>query len=462
MSNVDDDLEDRKNLLDVFATQEREATGREVTRTEQRGVGRRIWGAQLVVRDREPAKVLRALSQLAEAAGDEWYYRWPVNETYKDPETKQKKTRVKWVEGLTIKGANAVVREFGNCDVQIDEVEDLGSYWILYARFIDLQTGTSMSRPYRQRMGQKGIKTDAERSLDIAFQIGTSKAIRNIVTNALADYSRFALEQAQDSNIKKYEAKLPAYRDKLASRFEDLNFALARVEAVVGRKIGEWRAKDVARVMAMGASVADEMATWDELCPPVGQAVVGLADQEAGGGEGGEDGQAAKEADAKTAGAVQAGGTAALDTFAKAAAAAEAGADLKTGELPAAGAAPGSPKGASEAGPGATGQATAQSEQTGQGAPAPAQKQGEGGKPGAPAAGKEKAALEERKPEVAEEPLLAARRADPALMDAFDKGRAARAAGRSRRAALPGYSADQVNQWRAGFDAGEREPGEEG
>ena len=57
----------------------------------------------------------------------------------------------------------------------------MGDAWIIYARLMDLETGFAMTRPFQQRKGQKAMKTDDARALDIALQIGVSKAIRNVV-----------------------------------------------------------------------------------------------------------------------------------------------------------------------------------------------------------------------------------------------------------------------------------------
>jgi hypothetical protein len=70
---------------------------------------------------------------------------------------------------------------------------DVGDAWVFYARFTDIETGFSMERAYRQRKSQSSIKSrDADRQLDIAYQIGQSKAIRNCVVNSLQIYADFA------------------------------------------------------------------------------------------------------------------------------------------------------------------------------------------------------------------------------------------------------------------------------
>ena len=49
-----------------------------------------------------------------------------------------------------------------------------------------------MTRPFQQRKGQRGMRTGDDRALDIAFQIGASKAIRNVICNSLQSFADFA------------------------------------------------------------------------------------------------------------------------------------------------------------------------------------------------------------------------------------------------------------------------------
>src|SRR5215831_14566188 len=141
------------------------------------GLAERVIGAQPVAVMRDETKVLQKLSALAAAAGSDWFYRFPV----KNNTTGQ----TDWIEGPSIKLANDVARIFGNNVNEIREI-DVGDAWTFYARFTDIETGFSMERAYRQRKGQRSMRTkDADRQLDIAYQIGQSKAIRNAIVNAL-------------------------------------------------------------------------------------------------------------------------------------------------------------------------------------------------------------------------------------------------------------------------------------
>jgi hypothetical protein len=256
--------DDRTSLLDAFAqTASRAPPPATVPAAERMGAGGaglRVIGAQKIAVPRDEPKILQKLKVLAAAAGEGWYYRWPV---------KNKKTgKTEWVEGPSIKLANDVSRYFGNDEIDV-RVIDLGDSWLIYARFTDYETGFSLTRPFQQRKSQRSISTeDGARAQDIAFQIGCSKAIRNVVVNALQSISDFAFEEARYALVDKIGKDLATWRaktiDKLAAKVE-----LKRVEAVIGRSAADWLAPDVAMIIAMMKAVSDGMATLDENFPPL-------------------------------------------------------------------------------------------------------------------------------------------------------------------------------------------------
>lgn len=213
--------------------------------------------AQAVARRRDIADFLNRMKVLASMAGDEYRYQYPVRE---------KSGATKIIEGGSIKMANDLVREYGNCLVDV-RVQDQGGEWVIYARFVDYETGFALTRPFRQRKSQQSVKTDAERQLDIAFQIGTSKAIRNVVLNALQTYADIVYDAAKENLVEKIGKNLPKYRDKIAAVCTERGYDLKRIERSVTKPIAEWLAPDVARVIAELKSIGDGMANFDDLYP---------------------------------------------------------------------------------------------------------------------------------------------------------------------------------------------------
>jgi hypothetical protein len=259
-----ENLSERGSLLDAFAQTARQAPPPATVPAAELmsggGAGLRVIGAQKIAVPRDEPKILQKIKVLAAAAGDDWYYRWPV---------KNKKTgKTEWVEGASIKLANEVSRIFGNDEIDT-RVIDLGDSWLIYARFTDYETGYSLTRPFQQRKSQRSIATeDGARAQDIAFQIGCSKAIRNVVVNALQTFSDFAFEEARGALVDKIGRDVAGWREKTTRKLEG-RVDLKRVEAVLGRAAGDWLAPDIAQVVAMMKAVSDGMATIDETFPPL-------------------------------------------------------------------------------------------------------------------------------------------------------------------------------------------------
>jgi len=217
-------------------------------------------GAQPVARERDERKVRGKLKELAAMAGDDWFYRFPV---------KNKDGSITYIEGPSIKLANAVARIYGNCVTEVREV-DVGDAYVFYARFSDIETGFSMERAYRQRKTQQTFKTkDAERQLDIAYQIGQSKAIRNVICNAIGTYADWAFVEARGSLVNKIGKNIEKWRADTVDAIARLPVDLKRVVAVVGRGPKEWLADDIARIVSMGRAIQDGMATIDDTFPPI-------------------------------------------------------------------------------------------------------------------------------------------------------------------------------------------------
>lgn len=228
-----------------------------MTQLEQNPVG-----AKRVDVRRNDAEVIAKIKTHAAMAGTDWFYRFPV---------KKKGGGQDFITGPSVKLANAVARLYGNCQVDV-RVVDNGPTFMIYAKFIDIETGFALVRPFQQdkgasRMGGTGPEADARR-LDIALQIGTSKATRNVICNALATFCDFAFEEAEKNLVGKIGKNMEAYRDRAVKWFAGCQIDLARVEAAVGRSAKDWLAPDLARIAAEVKAVEDGMATADETWPP--------------------------------------------------------------------------------------------------------------------------------------------------------------------------------------------------
>ncbi len=209
---------------------------------------------------------LQRMKVLAQMAGEDYRYSFPV---------KSKDGSRKTIEGGTIKMANDLVREYGNCMVDVRVIEQ-GDSHVFYARFVDYETGFCLTRPFRQRKGQKTMNTDQARADDIVFQIGASKAIRNVVLNALSTFADFTYEEAKKSLVDNVGKDLPRWREKVVNGCKGYGYNVQRIEQSVGKPVSEWLATDIARVVAELKSIGDGMATFDDLYPVKGATVADL------------------------------------------------------------------------------------------------------------------------------------------------------------------------------------------
>jgi hypothetical protein len=205
---------------------------------------------------RDQKRVMANIKVAAAMAGTDFFYRFPVKD----------KGTTKYIEGASIKAANAVARLYGNCSTRIRSV-DHGDHWLFTAQFYDFETGYVLERQFQQRKDQKVMRTDRGRQLDILFQIGQSKAIRNVICNALSIFTDYAEEEAKGELITKVGKDLPGWKAKIKGRLEELKVDPKRVEALRGRSIENFLAGDVAAVVAEMQAIKDGMSSPDESWP---------------------------------------------------------------------------------------------------------------------------------------------------------------------------------------------------
>jgi hypothetical protein len=233
------------------------------------GVPERVFtGAQRVAVPRDEVKIRQRLTVAAAYAGEDWFYRFPVRKAGGGQD---------YIEGPTIKLANEVARIYGNNSIEIREL-DVGDAWVFYARFADIESGFSMERAFRQRKSQTSMKTkDADRQLDIAYQIGQSKAIRNVIVNSLQSFCDHAFDHARDSLIQKIGRELEKWRERTIHGIGNIPVDLVRVERLIGRPAREWTAPNISSVIAMMRSISDGMASVDDVFPPLPDAKAATA-----------------------------------------------------------------------------------------------------------------------------------------------------------------------------------------
>lgn len=211
---------------------------------------------------RDDGKVLQRIATYAAWAGTSWIYSYPVKN--------RKKNRVDTIEGLSIKGANAVARLYGNCSVDC-RIVDRGDSWLIYAKFSDYEAGYQLVRPFQQNKeaGRIGGDDDSRRR-DMALSTGVSKAERNVVIHALQFFADHAFESAKRDLVGRIGKDLKGYKQRMADKLADMGVTMDRVERTVGKGFDAWVAKDAAKVTAEISAVVDGMATAEEQWPMKG------------------------------------------------------------------------------------------------------------------------------------------------------------------------------------------------
>jgi len=103
------------------------------------------------------------------------------------------------VLGPSIGLAMAAARVWGNCVVEPAPLQDTKDAWVMTMTFVDLETGFTVGRQFRQdKQWQVYGKFDAARKDDIRFQIGQSKAARNVILQAVPKWLiDMAMKEAQ-------------------------------------------------------------------------------------------------------------------------------------------------------------------------------------------------------------------------------------------------------------------------
>lgn len=214
--------------------------------------------AQRVAQKRDMPDVTSRLKALAAFAGMDYVYSWKVKD--------RKNNREVLVEGATIVLANDLAREWGNCQVDC-RVVDQGRHWIFYGRFVDLQTGYSLVRAYQQRKAQDTGMKDDQRALDLVFQIGQSKCIRNVIVNALRTMADFLVEEAKKGLVEKVKKNPEGARSSIVKKMQELGVDAKRVELVYSRTVENWTVYDMAKIWTELNSIADGMIGADDVYP---------------------------------------------------------------------------------------------------------------------------------------------------------------------------------------------------
>lgn len=240
--------------------------------TMKRDVFGALASAERPIVPRDLKKFLNQLQTLAQMAREKFYYRWEA----KDRNSASGKSVI---IGPSIDLTMALMQIYGNCHVEVAIADQTPTHLILAARFVDEENNTSVIRLFKQRLSQNLGMRDVERAADIVFQIGQSKATRNVIAAALRIYCDQAVAWALDERFKRIQANPEGARKWLLEKIQELEIPLANVEYVLGRPAKSWLVPDMARLFGTLQSIMDTMTTAEEEFPPPGRGGEGLRER---------------------------------------------------------------------------------------------------------------------------------------------------------------------------------------
>lgn len=222
--------------------------------------------AQRVAVKRNIPDILRDAKAIATARGLEMVYRIPFKERRDGVE------RTVVVEGISIKGAMVAVSCYGNLKVGARLVAETPTHWLFEAQLIDAEKGVTVQRPFQQRRAMSTGMKDASRAADAIFQIGVSKAMRNVIEAALPWLCREIEDAAKSGVLDRIANNQDGARAFLLERMAELGIAVSNVcRTLAGRTPPKWTVPDMARLYVEIESIRDGMADADDLYPPLGR-----------------------------------------------------------------------------------------------------------------------------------------------------------------------------------------------
>lgn len=242
----------RENMMGEGASTQIVASGGTLQRTQSE-----FFTAIKVQVPRDKRDVIRRVEEECELAPEDMMYSWKVK-TKEGPKT---------VEGASIKLANTIASEYGNCITRARLVGETNTHWIFDGEFVDLERGVMQVRQFSQRKNQaaKAGRYDDDRALDIAFQIGQSKAIRNAVINGVgqAVISRAIkmVKKCLGKELIEESGGLNQAVHKMISTFKGLGVTEDQLKARVGKPFQQWNQEDLATMRSVYSALRDSETT---------------------------------------------------------------------------------------------------------------------------------------------------------------------------------------------------------
>ena len=178
------------------------------------------------------------------------------------------------IEGPSIDCAMIAVRNWGNAVVEMRPVHETPTAYIMEAAFIDLETGFTYTRQFRQSKKWTVYgKMDTYRKDDVRFQIGQSKAQRNVVLKAVPKWLiDKMIEKAKEGVREKLETfigkqGIEAARKLALDALAKFGVPLERIEQKYDKKYGAWDVELLVTLKGDIRALSDGVESADALFP---------------------------------------------------------------------------------------------------------------------------------------------------------------------------------------------------
>jgi len=215
--------------------------------------------AVAVQKPRSISRVTANVLDEAKLAGSSFYYGWTAN---------KKGGGTEKIEGPSIDLAMCCARNYGNCAIDVDDEETL-THFKFRGVFIDLESGFTCPRLFRQRKNQNIGMKDTDRAEDITYQIGQSKVIRNCVVRAMPGWLiEKAIESAKEAELKGINPENIAFaRAKVLTFFSQYGVTQERMEAKIGATLENWTPEMIVDLRGSATALKEGRITALELFP---------------------------------------------------------------------------------------------------------------------------------------------------------------------------------------------------
>ncbi len=199
------------------------------------------------------------------------------------------------VEGPSIECAMIALRNWGNAFAGAREsVEETPSAYIFTSAFVDLETGVTYQRQFRQSKAWRIYgKMDEARKEDVRFQIGQSKADRNVILRALPSWLiDKMLDKAKEGVREKIEQAIEkrgieSVRKLALDALARFGITLERIESKYEKKYAAWDIETLVMLKADLSALTNGLEGSETLFPSQTQpeaakAAIDLKDMQAG------------------------------------------------------------------------------------------------------------------------------------------------------------------------------------